>query len=298
VSVVRRLSGLVPPEARARVKPAVRAAARASSPLRPPPDFLIVGAKRGGTTSLWNWLLQHKGVLPMVPGLQKLKSSHYFYMHYGRGHSWYRGFFPLASTRRLVGARHHLTPVAGEASPYYLFDPRVPARVAAELPDVRVIVLLRDPVDRAYSHWRERVQEGVEPLGFRDALAAEPDRLAGELERMASDPLYYSEPHDWYSYRSRGIYAPQLQRWKSVVAPDRLLVVPSEDLYADPQAAYTRVTSFLGLPASPLSRARRHNHQPFDPMPDDVRADLAAFYRGHDAELTEVLGHAPHWPHQ
>src|SRR4051794_1281037 len=232
MSMMGRMKAAVPRDVRSKIKPAIRTAARATSGLRPPPDFLIIGTKRGGTTSLWNWLLEHPGVLPMVPRLQNLKSSHYFYMHYDRGHEWYRGFFPLSTTRAAVGARHGLTPVAGEASPYYLFDPRVPGRVAAELPEVRVIVLLRDPVDRAYSHHRERLQEGVETLDFREALSAEPFRLAGELERMSADPLYYSEPHDWFSYRSRGIYAPQLRRWQDVIAPDRLLVVRSEDLYA------------------------------------------------------------------
>ena len=295
MNLASQVKGMVPRHLRSRVKPAVRAAAAASSRLRPPPEFLIIGAKRGGTTSLWNWLLEHPGVLPIVPRMQNLKSSHYFSMHHGRGHAWYRGFFPLATTRAAVGARHHLTPVAGEASPYYLFDPRVPARVAAELPDVGIIVLLRDPVDRAYSHHRERVQEGVETLDFRQALAAEPARLAGELERMASDPLYYSEPHDWFSYRSRGVYAPQLRRWKEVIAPERLLILRSEELYTEPQAAYARVTRFLGLPDRPLRRVERHNHRSFAPMAADVRADLVKFYEGHDAELADLLGAAPDW---
>ena len=290
-----RLKSLVPPAARDAVKPAVRGAAQLSAPLRPPPDFLIIGAKRGGTTSTWNWLLQHPGVLPLVPAMQNLKSSHYFSIHYGKSPGWFRGFFPLASTRALIRARHHLNPVAGEASPYYLFDPRIAARVANELPGVRAIVVLRDPVERAYSHHQERTKEGVETLSFRDALAAEPDRLAGELARMDADPAYYSEPHDWFAYRERGVYAPQLARWREHLPESRILVLQSEELYGDPASTYLRITRFLGLPDHPLRAPKRHNYLPAAPMPADVRADLTSYYRAPNAELADLWGHDPHW---
>lgn len=289
------LKRLAPTGLRAVVKPAIRRVGQATASLRPPPDFLIIGTKRGGTASLWNWMLQHPSVLPIMPSIQNIKSPHYFYWHYDKGMGWYRGFFPLAATRRAALKRQGVNPVSGEASPYYMFDPRVPGRVAQSLPEVRIVVLLRDPVERAYSHYRERVHAGVEPLSFRDALAAEDDRVAGELERMAREPFYYSRPHDWYAYRSRGLYAHQLRAWQEVIDPDRLLIVRSEDLFDDPQSHYNKVMSFLGLPPHTLEGPARYNYHPAPEVPADVRESLVNFYAPFNDELYTMLDRDMRW---
>ncbi len=163
------------------------------------------------------------------------------------------------------------------------------------MPQVKVIVLLRDPVKRAYSHYRERVGQGVEPLSFVDALAAEPLRLAGELERMAADPHYYSQPHDYYSYRDRGVYAPQLERWYAALPREQILVLRSEDLYADQPSVLDQTADFLGLPRHRLPTFRRHNYLPAEPMPQEGRADLTAFYRAHNEAVYGLLGRDMGW---
>lgn len=284
------VKAVVPPSVRTLVKTAVHGAARLSAGTRALPDFLVVGAKRGGTTSFWNYLISHPSVVPMVPAAENLKSPHYFYWHYGRGERWYRSHFATERRRRRLERRCGQPTVTGEASPYYLYDPRVPERVAATLPDVQILVLLRDPVARAYSHYWERVDQGVEPLSFRAALAAEPGRVAGELERMHRDPFYYSRAHDWYSYRDRGWYLPQLQRWFAVLPREQILILRSQDFYADPQAALDRSTGWLGLPPAALRTERRHNHRPAPRMEGDLRAELTEFYRRPNGELEEFLG--------
>jgi hypothetical protein len=277
-------------------KTAIRTFGTATAGLRGRPDFLIIGAKRGGTTSLWNWLLQHPACLPMLPAREHRQSNHYLYWHFDRGPRWYRGFFATDATRRLAERRVGGPVVTGEASPYYLFDPRVPPRVAAELPDVKILILLRDPVDRAASHHRERTRAGVEPLPFADALAAEEARLAGELERIAADPFYYSRPHDWYSYRSRGVYAPQVAAWQAVVPSERMLILQSEEMYADPRATFDTVTDFLGIGRIGELRAKRYNYHQHEDMPESVRAELTDFYREHDRRLFELIGRDLSWP--
>lgn len=277
-------------------KLAIRSWGCLTAPARPLPDFLVIGTKRGGTTSLWNWLLQHPDVLPQLPSRQNIKSPHYFYWHFDRGESWYRSHFATSMSR--ARARRHAggaRVVTGEASPYYLFDPRVPARVADVLPQVRLIVLLRNPVDRAASHHRERTNAGVEKLSFADALDAEQGRLAGESERMSADPFYYSRAHDWYSYRSRGIYAPQLQAWRACFPDDQILVVQSEHLYADPGKSFDEVTDFLGLRRHEGLRADHHNYRPRAAMDEHVRAELADFYREPNEQLFADLGRRFDW---
>lgn len=286
---------LLPPPVKEGARRALRAWGRATVPLRPGPDFLVLGTKRGGTTSLWNYLLEHPGVLPMWPAAENLKSPHYFYWHHANGAAWYRSHFPTAATRRLASRRLGSAVVSGEASPYYMYDPRVAARVRAELPEVRLIIALRDPVERAFSHYKERVRAGVEPLTFEQALAAERERLAGEMAAMEADPDYYSRPHDWYSYRDRGVYAPQVRRWQQTFPAASLLIVRSEDLYADPQATLRQVTDFLGLAPVPLRSAERWNYKPSTGMRPETRQELRSFFRPHNAELYEVLGRDMGW---
>lgn len=280
---------LLPAAVKESARHSLRAYGVATASLRSLPDFLVLGTKRGGTTSVWNYLLQHPGVLPMWPAAENLKSPHYFYWHYNRGRQWYRSFFPTTMHRTRVRHRLGHQVVAGEASPYYLYDPRVPGRVLHLMPDVKLIVLLRDPVERAFSHYKERVRAGVENLSFEEALSAEPRRLAGELERMQAEPQYYSRPHDWFSYRNRGIYHPQLVRWQQHFASRSMLVLRSEDFYSDPTAALHQVHRFLGLPEHSLRDARRWNYRPAPGMLPATRAHLEDFYRPHNAALQQLL---------
>lgn len=264
---------------------------------RAEPDFLVVGTKRGGTTSLFNYLLMHPGVLGLFPQSRGKKSSDYFFKDLGRGDQWYRSHFHTRMYRSWLARRLGYEPVGGEASPYYLWDPRVAASVRELAPNLRAIALLRDPVERAWSHYLERRSNGVEPLSFVDALAAEDDRLSGEIERMALDPMYYSEAHDWYSYRSRGVYLPQLQNWLTSFPEESLLVLRSEDMYADVQGTCDRISAFLGLPPAllPTTRVFGAGRQKGNSMPDSARRELTEFYAPHNRELEAFLGRPLGW---
>ncbi|MQW74768.1 sulfotransferase [Nocardioides sp. dk4132] len=273
-----------------------RAYGVATSPWRPAPDFLVIGTKRGGTTSMFDYLLQHPGLLGLYPQVRGKKSTDYFFRETHRGERWYRSHFHARPYRAVLGARLGHAPLGGEASPYYVWDPRIAAAVRRVAPGVRSIMLVRDPVKRAWSHYQERVENGVEPLGFADALAAEEDRTAGELERMAADPTYYATAHDWYSYRARGIYLPQIRNWLASFPPEQLLVLRSEDLYADPQAVLDRTCAFLGLPPARLSRTSGLNaSRRSDPVPARERDRLAQFFAPHNAELEQFLGRPLGW---
>jgi len=186
-------------QARERAKRAMRVYGQATAGLRAGPDFVIIGSKRGGTTSLYNYLLQHPSVQPLFPGRQRIKGVHYFDSQFARGPRWYRSHFPLQARGRHLARPWLRQAVAGEASPYYLFHPLAAERLARQVPDVRVIVLLRDPVERAYSHYKERVRNGGESLTFDEAIAAEPGRLLGEAERITREPGYLSPEHENHS---------------------------------------------------------------------------------------------------
>ena len=207
------------------------------------PDFLVLGGQRCGSTTLYTMLTGHPQVMAASH-----KEPHFFDRNQRRGEDFYRRLFPLrahvrARERRLGGKRV----VTGEATTYYLAHPAVPRRVAEMLPDARLVAIIRNPVDRAYSHYQLSVRGGWETLSFEEALAAEPGRIAGEEGRLLEDPAYAGHSHRYHSYRTRGLYLEQLERWWAVFAADRLLVLRSEDMFADPAGVYGELTGFLGL---------------------------------------------------
>ena len=274
----------------------LRRVGEATAAARPLPDFLVIGSKRGGTTSLWNWLLAHPGVLPMFPSVQQLKSPHYFDINYTRGEDWYRSHFPTRHARERVEERQGYRPVAGESSPYYMFHPAAPERVRSAMPDARLVVLLRDPVKRAYSNYWERRGSGLEDLDtFEAAIEAEERRLAGQAERLLADPSYYSVHHDNHSYLARGRYLEHLRPWLARFPREQLLVLLSEDMYADPAGALARTHEFLGLPVQPPPTVTHHNRLPVPPMDPGLARTLSDYYRPHNQALAEALGRELPW---
>jgi hypothetical protein len=264
---------------------------RPTAGLRLLPDYLIIGAQRAGTTSLHRYLVQH----PAVGTLLRTKGVHFFDTAYGRGISWYAARFPTRLSAWSLARRHGLELRTGEASPYYLFHPHVPRRVAEHLPRVKLIVLLRDPVQRAYSHYQHEVARGFETLPFEAAIEAEPARLAGETERLLAEPLYNSFAHQHHSYLSRGCYAEQLDRWRPLFGHDQLLVLSSERFFAEPDHTFRRVLDFLELPPFTPDGYRRHNAHDYREMGPRVRARLAEHYREPNRRLYRWLGDDLGW---
>ena len=195
------------------------------------PDFLGLGVQKGGTTTLQRLLELHPGAF-----LPAAKELHYFSLHFAAGEAWYYGQFAAAG----LGQR------CGEITPYYLFHPQAPMRVRALLPGARLIVLLRDPVERTLSQYFHSRRLGLEPLPLEDALAAEAERLQGAPEQLqAADGRHRS--HQEHSYLSRSRYQEQLLRWQALFPAEQLLVLRSEDLFEQPQTVWDRVLRFLEL---------------------------------------------------
>jgi hypothetical protein len=270
--------------------------------VRPLPDFLVIGTKRGGTTSFYFDLIDHQSVVrlfPMpVPILKSdaTKGVHFFDSNHQRGERWYRSYMPTSMSRALTSRRYGTPAVAGEASPYYLFHPDAARRAHSLVPDARLIVLLRDPAQRAYSHWKERRRSGAEELDFIDALDAEPARLAGERERLLADPDYYSYAWEQQSYLEQSRYARSLQPWIDRFGREQLLVLASEDYYGDPLSVLQEVDSFLDLPPRHRSTGKVRNAAPGDELQADVRSRLASELGDDVAELAELAGRSFPWP--
>jgi hypothetical protein len=243
---------------------------------------MVIGTKRGGTTSLAAYLYEHPRVLPPVPARLAPKGVRAFDEHPERGGLWYRSHFPTFLRR---GPARAPRAVAAESTANYFFHAEQAARAAALAPNARAIVSLRDPVERAWSHWRERTRRGSETLSFEDALDAEAERLAG---------LPVGERAN-IAYRAQGCYAEFLPAWRDAFG-DRLLVLFAEELYADPPATYARVLAFAGLEPHELARYEAWNYQPStQPMDPETRASLRAFYEPFDERLEALVGRPVPW---
>ena len=275
-------------------KAVLRRVGSATAGHRPGPDLLVVGAKRGGTTSLWKYLDQHPGMLPTFPKAEKVKGTYFFDEEWGRGEAWYRSHFPTTWRRRLAERSLGYPPATFEASPYYLFHPHAPARAHQVVPDALVVALLRDPVERAFSHWKER-RNHTEALPFAEALAAEGERTAGEEARMVADPSVISAAHRHQTYVAQGCYAPMLERWFAAYGRERVLVVAAEEFYADPQAFVDTVTDRLSLPRHHLGDPEPFNAEPSADMGGAVRQQLSERLADDIAAVEHLLGRPMPW---
>lgn len=262
---------------------AIRFGATLTGPARRLPDYLIVGAQKAGTTSLYDYLVEHPDVLPAAT-----KEVHYFDLHYRKGVNWYRGHFPPR-------ARGGPNAVTGEASPYYLFHPHTPRRAAELLPDAKLIVLLRHPVDRAYSAHNHELTLGNETLPFEEAIEREPERLAGELERLEAEPLYWSYAWGHHAYLERSRYASQIRRWLACFPREQFLFLRAEDLFADPATVYAKTLDFLGLEPYAGVRFTARNARRYSPIEPALWDQLCERFARDNAELYELLGEDFGW---
>jgi hypothetical protein len=255
------------------------------------PSFLIVGAQRCGTTTLHLALKAHPNVV-----LHRLhKGVNYFDVNYERGPEWYRAHFPLAAYARARTARAGRTPITGESSGYYMFHPLAAERIGADLAGVKLIALVRDPVERAYSAHHHELARGYETEPFERALELEASRLAGEVERLRAEPSSESFSHRHHAYVTRGRYADQLTTLAEHGGADNLLVLDADAFFERPKEHYDRVLSFLGLPSHDRSPLRQTNARPRAPMPESLRSRLRDELANSDAALARFLGEVPSW---
>ena len=256
---------------------------RISSPWRGMPSFLLIGAQKCGTTSLFNYLAMHPQVA--APFRKEIK---FFDCNYSEGIDWYRAHFPLRS--RLRAGR-----TTGEASPYYIFHPLAAARIHDLLPQAKLIAILRNPVDRAYSHYQHMVRSGREMLTFERALDQERTRLEGEEERIVRDPAPPLYNHMYLSYTAQGIYVNHLRRWRSIFPAGQMLILRSEDFFTSPALVYTEALKFLGLDEWTPKGFAVLNEGKYSPMQAATRARLVEYFRPYNRELTELFGMKFDW---
>jgi hypothetical protein len=251
------------------------------------PDFVIIGAQRAGTTSLFEYLAAHPQVLPSLK-----KEVHFFDENWSKGPRWYRAHFPTGGELRERRARTGGLVLTGEGSPNYLFDPESPARAAGLLRETRFLLLLRNPVDRAFSQYQMNARKGHEPLDFPAAVAAEPARLAAAERTEGHDRAMAVRRA---AYLGRGVYAEQVARWCDAVGRERLLILRSEQFLREPGRVMERVQAFLGLAVYHPADYPRYHDSGGARMPEETRRRLIEHFAPHNERLFALLGERWDW---
>lgn len=198
---------------------------RLTAPWRRLPDFLIIGAQKSGTTSLFHYLMDHPDV---AVNPWKRKEMYFFNRDYERGQNFYRHYFPLCWTKGLVG----------EGSTVYLHSQDVPGRVSDLLPSVKLIAILREPAARAISHYYHHVKRGRESRSIQEAFR--PELIARWMDGQLEDSLTFR-------YLNNGHYIRHLRRWLSYFPAQQLFLIRAEDMFSEGQKVYRQVSDFLGL---------------------------------------------------
>lgn len=253
---------------------------QATSFLRPLPDFVVIGTQKSGTTSLYQYLNQHSKIKMALE-----KETHYFDLNYEKGTKWYRSLFPIVNKEK-KGV------IVGDNTPNYFFHPHVPERIHKLLPDAKLIVLLRNPTERAISNYFHDVKKKREKLSIMEALLAEDERTKDEYEKMKNDKNYNSYNAINFSYKARGIYIEQLKRYEKYFSKNNILVLSSEELFSNPNEIMLKIYKFLGLDVS----TEKIDFTPHNigikkgKVSDEVFEYLNKFYAKYNQDLYEHIG--------
>ncbi|MEW6128443.1 MAG: sulfotransferase domain-containing protein [Acidobacteriota bacterium] len=238
------------------------------------PDYIIIGAQRSGSTSLYNYLTWHPDVDSAIT-----KEIHFFNFLYDKGIDWYKSHFAKTEYLRKNGL------ITGEASPYYIYSQAAPRRIREHIPEVKLIALLRNPINRALSNFN---MHEPETRSFERAVLDEM-RLITSNHHVDFHTMMESFEKGM-SYLLRGIYIEQLQPWFEIFPKEQILALKSEDLYGDTRRVYERVTGFLGLRDWQPKRFEPFEQRRYSRMEPELRERLAKFFAPYNERLYEFLG--------
>ena len=246
------------------------------------PNFLVIGAMKAGSTTLHQYINNHPNVIPA-----SIKEVHYFDYYFGSDF-WYRSNFP----KKEEMLKNKITCLTGDSTPQYLFHPLAPKRVFDLLPTIKILCVLRNPIDRAFSHYNHNVRNGNESLSFEDAIFQRDNKLDQEYKNLISnndcDVVFYER----YNYLNLGKYAEQLSEWFKYFPKDQFFICKTEDLSSD---TLIQAYEFLGLPYHDPGKIDSLNSGKYNVMNNKTREKLNKFYEPHNSKLSKLLKMKFNW---
>jgi len=234
------------------------------------PEFLILGAQKGGTSSLYRYLLQHPEIHK-----SKRKEIHFFDLKFAKGTDWYHRNFCFSFWKGITG----------ESSPYYLYHPRVPMRVYEYNSNMKLIILLRNPINRAYSHFHHKIENNRESRSFREALTGNLDNCRKAHDLLLNDQIEYSWDHQRYSYIDRGFYVDQLDNWLRFFPRDQFYINTSEFFFKNTNEVCNQIFEFLKVGPKVIKTDKIHNKGKYPPILNEDKYYLREIYSEKNQEL-------------
>lgn len=255
------------------------------------PDFLIIGTAKSGTTSLFEHLIKHPSIFPPLA-----QQPNFFTSHYHKGESWYRSFFPSIITKNLTEIVKKQKFLTGEASTQYYWYPHAAKRAKSLLPNAKIILLLRNPIDRSYSQYQMELKKGNEELfSFEEAIEQEDERINEEYKKMLQDGHYYSKKYTIQSYLTKSIYANYIEEWFKYFPRDQFLFLNSEEFHSDTSKVYKKTLNFLGISEINFDNYEVFRAAKYEEMNSSTRKKLSEFFKPHNERLYKLIDMNFHW---
>ncbi|MGD1808313.1 tetratricopeptide repeat-containing sulfotransferase family protein [Dapis sp. BLCC M126] len=243
------------------------------------PNFIVIGVKKGGTTSIYHYLIQHPQILPTIK-----KEIDFWSFYFHRGLDWYRAHFPA-----IPDSENFLT---GEASPSYFDAPDTPTRLFHFFPKIKLIVLLRNPVDRTISNYYHEVRSKAENMSVEEVINSKLEKLIKISSSLVNEKDYWNYQGD---YIASSVYLDWLKKWLNIFPREQLLILPSEEFYSDPKTTMKQVFNFLGLPDYQIQDYPKLNAGSYSSISESVRQKLSDYFQLHNQRLEEYLGMKFNW---
>ena len=252
------------------------------------PDFIVIGAVRCGTTSLYQNICEHPYVLAA-----KQDEIGFFDSNYHLGIDWYKSFFPKNSQLQKLKKKKGFA-ITGEDTPFYFWDKLANERIFQLIPNCRLIAILRNPVDRAYSNYQLSIRNGSEKFSFEIAINIEKEVLDNEGIHTSNqiDLNKFSQPR---SNLVKGWYYEQLKLWLDKFPEEQILVISTEELETNPQKTMNKVFQFLKLPEHNLKKFQKLKSSQYGPMDSKVRHDLSNYFKPKNEKLFSLIGEKFSW---
>jgi len=247
------------------------------------PDFIIIGAGRAGTTALYTYLIQHPSIITAsTDNDEPVADLHFFEYMISDKISWYKSHFPRKSKNSFV---------TGEFTSTYMYHKNVPERIFNLIPKIKLIVILRNPIDKAYSTYNQQSHFNEVTSSFEETIKAEFARIdlnKNHIEYTNNNPNF--DNYVEYNIIRHGIYFNYLEKWLKIFPKKQIFVVDSNELENFPQQTLNKVFEFLNLSPHEIPNLAKVNVGKYSPMTESTRESLIEFYKPHNAKLNNLLG--------
>ncbi len=270
---------------------------RITSNLRTYPDFIIIGSGRAGTTSLYSYLIQHPNIMTSFSHReQKVADLHFFEYMISSSTNWYRSHFPTNISKKLLQLRTKDSVISGEFTSTYMYHPSVPKRIFDLIPNIKLIVILRNPVDKVYSAFSQQFQFKEFTTSFEEYIESELKRI--KIIENKPDLKTFNEDFESIAVPNilrHGIYHTYLKNWLDIFPKKQIYVLDSKDLHDNTQETLDNIFKFLEIQPVNISDTSKINVGNYSKMDKLTRRKLLDFFTPFNDKLNDLLGTKFHW---